>query len=265
MVKILKTAFIPISQIKPYGSVEGRYKHTQNLMAEFYNNIKDEFSSHDVPLKNVKKAYLKVLPSHKRIEVQKIKRGANIGGQVNIGINEKGNIAGYIVNLKPNYYGAVQGLGLQEFGTLMHETDHLFSYFTNPKYIQRIITMTEKGYRNKKYFQFFDKELQSTKKQNRKDFATVLHKKLENYFKNKSSDEKINTLQDFRYRLLNEKNAYNTGNSYQTAIEDYHPGVLSLKTEPLPVWKFHFDEKLKVISDMLKEALQSERKKLMQT
>lgn len=265
MVKILKPAFIPTTQIKPDGSVKGRYKYAQTLMTEFYNTIKDEFGTQDVSLEKVKKAYLKVLPPHKRLEIHKLPQGAPNDGSVYIGMNKKRNIEGYIVNLKPNYYGIVQGLGLQEFGTLMHETDHLFSYFTNPKYVKRIIIMCEKGYRDKNYFKFFDNELQSVKKQNRNNLKTILYKKLEKYFKNKSLDEKINTLQDFRYRLINEKNAYNTGNHYQEAIEAYHPGILSQKTEPLPVRKFYFDEKLKVISNMLKETLQSERKKLMQT
>ncbi|MBS6602560.1 MAG: hypothetical protein KH301_02225 [Brachyspira sp.] len=265
MVKILKTAFIPISQIKPNGSPEGRYKHAQNLMTDFYNNIKDEFGTHDVPLEKIKKAYLKVLPSHKRLEVHKLPQYTPNDGSVYIGMNKKRNIEGYIVNLKPNYYGIVQGLGLQEFGTLMHESDHLFSYFTNPKYVKRIIIMCENGYRDKNYFKFFDNELQSVKKQNRKDLKSVLYKKLEKYFKNKSSAQKINTLQDFRYRLINERNAYNTGNTYQSMIEDYHPGILSQKTSPVKVNRFYFDEKIEVISNMLKNVIRTEREKLKHT
>ncbi|HIS37738.1 TPA: hypothetical protein IAC10_14125 [Candidatus Scatousia excrementigallinarum] len=265
MVKILKPAFIPTTQIKPDGSVKGRYKYAQTLMTEFYNTIKDEFGTHDVSLEKVKKAYLKVLPPHKRLEIHKLPQGAPNDGSVYIGMNKKRNIEGYIVNLKPNYYGIVQGLGLQEFGTLMHETDHLFSYFTNPKYVKRIIIMCENGYRDKKYFKFFDNELQSVKKQNRNDLKTVLYKKLEKYFKNKSAAQKINTLQDFRYRLINERNAYKTGNTYQALIEDYHPGILSQKTAPVQVNRFYIDEKIEVISNMLKNVIRAEREKLKHT
>lgn len=262
MTKILKTGKILISQLDGNGSVEGRYKYAQKLTEQFYNQVKDEFGHHDVTHKTIKQVYLKVLPPHKRIEVEKLENDAYIKGSVYVGSNKKGNIEGYGVRLKPNYYSNVKGLGLQEFGTLMHESDHLFSMFTNPKYVQRMIIMNINRYRNKKYFNFFDKELQSVKKRNRKDFIPVLQKKLEKFFKNLSADQKINTLQEFRYRLINERNAYQTGNYYQAAIEEYHPNVLSQKTKPQDIRMFHFDEKIQVISEMLKNAIKTEREKL---
>ncbi len=260
MFKVLKTAKFPVNQFKGQGSPDGRYKYAQKLTADFYNSVKDEFGTYDVKLSKIKKLYLKLLPPQKRIEVSGLGNNINATGRVMIGSNKKGNVEGYFVQIKPN--AITKALSLQEFGTLMHETDHLFSYFTNPKYTQRVIEMTIKGYRNKKYHQFFDKELQSAKKQNRKDLIPVLTKKLEKYFKNKTNDEKINTLQDFRYRLINERNAYNTGNFYQNAIEEYHPNVLSQKTEPINTKKFYFDEKIELISKMLKNTIQEERAKL---
>lgn len=260
MFKVLKTAKFPVNQYRGQGSPNERYHYAQKLTADFYDLAKDEFGTYDVKLSKIKKLYLKLLSPHKRIEVSGLENNTNATGRVMIGANKKGNVEGYFIQIKPN--AITKGLSLQEFGTLMHETDHLFSYFTNPKYTQRVIKMTINGYRNKKYHQFFDKELQSAKKQNRKDLISVLTKKLDKYFKNKTNDEKINTLQDFRYRLINERNAYNTGNFYQNAIEEYHPKVLSQKTEPINIKNFYFDEKIEIISKMLKNTIQEERAKL---
>ena len=89
MLKVLKTAKIPVSQFKGKGSPNSRYQYAQKLTADFYNLVKDEFGIYDVKLSKIKKLYLKLLSSHKRIEVSGLENNTNATGRVMIGSNKK--------------------------------------------------------------------------------------------------------------------------------------------------------------------------------
>ena len=162
------------------------------------------------------------------------------------------NITGYVVKLNNTHTQEdFAGVNIE---VLMHESDHLFSYFTNPKYVQRLIKVSKSETEELCYEKFFTDYFQSPISTEEctsalKDFITNLVPK----------EQKIDVLQNFRYKLINEINGYNTGNKYLRKERELYPD----KEYPAifnQVQIMHLKEKLKMLSEILKETIQEERK-----
>ena len=158
---------------------------------------------------------------------------------------------GYFMLLKANCK-KVQFGGVS-FETLMHEAHHLFSYFTHPKVPNRILK-TSKISKNENFEQFFVDHFQSFEPSEK--CISETKKILKKYEK-----DKINILQLFRYKLMNEIGAYKSGQHYSDkyaagkSIKNYKPSNNMIKF-------MHLEEKLDIISDLLKKSLDKERAKL---
>ena len=140
--------------------------------------------------------------------------------------------------------------------TLMHETDHLFSYLTNPKYVKRLIKVSQNNETAQDCEQFFINNIQSPVDKN--VFESNLNKFTDELI---SKTEITDILQNFRYKTINEINAYNAGKKFlfkerllnpQKNYPEYHD-----QTEIL-----HLKEKLDILSKLLREKIQTERTNL---
>lgn len=248
---ITGTARISTKIIKD-GSVSGRDRYCQKLENELYSRLeKYKRTQFDYIENNIHE----ILPT-KIIKVEKYPAEENrYNGSVSLGqevINTiPAGIAGYFVLLKANCK-KVQFGGVS-FETLMHEAHHLFSYFTHPKVPSRIFK-TSKISENENFEQFFVEHFQSFEPTEK--CISETKKILKKYKK-----DKINILQLFRYKLMEEIGAYKSGQHYSDkyaagkSIKNYKPSNNMIKF-------MHLEKKLDIISDLLKKSINKERAKL---
>ncbi len=234
------------------GSVSGRDRYCRELEDKLYNRLeKYKHTKFDYIEKNI----CEILPT-KCIQVKKYpKEETKYNGSVFLGqevINTiPAGIAGYFVLLKANCK-KVQFGGVS-FETLMHEAHHLFSYFTHPKVPSRIFK-SSKISKNENFEQFFVDHFQSFEPSEK--CISETKKLLKKYKK-----DRINLLQLFRYKLMEEIGAYKSGQHYSDkyaaskSIKNYKPSNNMIKF-------MHLEEKLDIISDLLKKSIDKERAKL---
>ncbi len=138
--------------------------------------------------------------------------------------------------------------------TLMHESDHLFSYLTNPKYIKRMLKVSEYENEKQSYEKFFVNNIQSPMKP--EEFKTKLY----HFIKIDTPDEiQIDVLQNFRYKLINEINAYNAGMKYTTKYRNLNPDKIY---EPYynQVEVLNLNEKLDIVTKLTETSIAETRK-----
>lgn len=110
-----------------------------------------------------------------------------------------------------------------------------------------------------KAFEHYDKVLYNLREATTKDLDQIkqLTKDALNQTK-LSSNEKIDMLQSWRYGMINEQNAYKNGGEIEIGIDAINGGYSSDKH--LSWWKYyHFDEKIEMVEDLLKDEIAAHR------
>ena len=112
----------------------------------------------------------------------------------------------------------------------------------------KLTSKTEKFYQNMLYNKYGDP-----------DFVKIL---LPEYVGTFSPKEQITILQNWRYRLTEELNAYKEGAKYHEKIQEIYKDTLHEKFPCDDGSAFHFEEKIKIIEETLAKTLQKVRKNL---
>jgi len=252
--KVLKSAKFPLDLCK--GSVQIREQKANKLTDKFFNEIKDEFVNGEISLKKIQKKISKSLPKKKSIIVESSKEFP-FYGQVSLIPDSNFNLSKFIIRLPVNKFS--KKVDAQSTHTMMHEFRHIANYLLNPKYTQRKANLFDdnKNFLLTKSYEFYKKEMYIRNKtlEELKNFKdNILY-----FLENKSSKEKINVLQNWRYDMYNEITAYKNGNLYQKKLESTHPKLFTLKPNPINYSKFHFKEKIKIIENILASTIKQER------
>lgn len=248
---IAKTARISTKTIRD-GSVFGRDAFCEKLENKLYNRLSK--------YKHTQFEYIgdiirNILPT-KLISVEKISKSDEFcSGSVHLA-NDTQNIipadvVGYIVTYKNNY--KKEHFGGVAIDVLMHEVHHLFNYFTHPKIPARILKISKLPSDKYNFQEFFVKHFQSPKTP--KDCAIATEKLI-----SENDKYKIDLLQYFRYKIIDEIGAYNSGKEFLFKYRQKHPKNKN-KEYSDQVKILHLREKLDLISDMLKDAIKAERQK----
>ena len=248
MIKTLaSTAKISTKIIKD-GSNTGRDKYCQKLEDKLYKRLKKyKRTQFDYIGKNVHE----IVPT-KLIQIEKLPESfENCNGYVCLAQEvEKtipADIVGYIVGFKQN--GKKNQFGGVKMEVLMHEMHHLFNYLTHPKIPSRIYKVSNLPSKNN-FEKFFVEHFQSPMPPKKCKEATEKLLKRE-------KKHKINILQYFRYKLIDEIGAYHSGEHYSD--------LYSLKSKEYSqnnVDVMQLDIKLKDVTAILKKTLKTEREGL---
>lgn len=248
---IAGTARISTKIIKD-GSVAGRDRFCKKLEDKFYNKIEQyKRSQFDYIDKNLKE----ILPT-KLIRVEKLSPDKNIyNGFVSLATElEKtipADVVGYFVAFKtgakkPNFGGV-------SIEVLMHEIHHLFSHFTHPKFPNRTYKVSKISPENN-FEKFFVEHFQSPM------YPSKCRKMTEELLE-KEKEHKIDLLQYFRYKLIDEISAYKSGEEYAYLHRSkYSPEAQSYFDSQIQA--LFLRDKLADITEMLKNALKTERENL---
>lgn len=248
---IAGTARIATKVIKD-GSVAGRDKFCEKLEDKLYRKLtKYKRTQFEYIGKNIQQ----ILPA-KLIMVEKIpKEDEFYSGSVLLANDAQkiipADVVGYIVSYKNN--SKKEHFGGVAIDVLMHEAHHLFNYFTHPKIPNRIFKIS-KLISDVDFQKFFTDNFQSPIKPEACKFA------VKNLIK-KNDKNKIDLLQYFRYKIIDEIGAYNSGKKY---LMEYRQKHSNDRYEEYfdQVKVLHLQEKLDLISDMLRKSLKEERQKL---
>lgn len=250
MLKVGKNVKLPLKICK--GSVPERLELAKQYNENFFNSIcqsfKGKWLDKDVFTRNLKNMH---------------------NGKINFTIkdatptNYKGNtqpmctgkkVVSYDIYLPLNKFD--KKMYLYDMNIFMHETFHYFFETINPKHIKNTCVMfenklspkTEKFYHNMLYNKYGDP-----------DFVKIL---LPEYVGTFSPKEQITILQNWRYRLTEELNAYKEGAKYHEKIQEIYKDTLHEKFPCDDGSAFHFEEKIKIIEETLAKTLQKVRKNL---
>ena len=137
----------------------------------------------------------------------------------------------------------------------MHESAHYFSFMTNPKFVARITKLYETKL-DLKTRNFYNSILYS------KTFLTKteISEKLDELLNTLQPKERIDFLQNSRYRLRDELFAYSEGTKYQDLIQIIHSDKICCKVGALNYSDYNFETKIEVLEEKLAKEIEKYRK-----
>ena len=149
--------------------------------------------------------------------------------------------------------------------TLMHENTHVLETLSNPKHTSLTQKMTKRGMYNDNYDRWFNSVLYSPENIEVTDKNSILSKvrvKTEDFLRVSNIKDRILYLQDARYQLEQEKNAYLEQLKYAKKISK--KGI-NLQKDDLEDFDkvYMFTEKIKLLKEMTCELISRERKKIL--
>lgn len=249
MIKLLNTVKLPLKICK--GTYQERLSLAKQLNATFFENISKKYLTKEISIDIFEKTLKESTPT--KIDVT-VNNYWTKGGKTSFMLNETGNaIKGFIISLEKNPYR--KGLAMLNTDITLHESAHYFSHLTNPKHTARVAKMYEKGLLDKTE-QFYKENLYT-----KKDFQKEeLSEKLDKFLTQFSPEEQINFLQNSRYRMIEEYNAFEQGYKYLDEIQDRHPDLICEKIYAGEKEVYKFPEKIKIVAEKLKQVISEYRK-----
>ena len=238
--------FLPLTISK--GTTEQRLQKARLLNLRFYDNLQDEFVNREIK-QSVFKRILKETSGFKPgVEIFESDNPKKANMAPLIGAGRK--VRGYSFFLPVTYwYSTIHKSTAKLF---LEATQKFFNGTFNPKFLTRKITMFNKNYNLKEVQKFY--------MDNIAEKQTLNEENLDMYLHGKKAEEKINTLQFFRYSLLDEKNIHQAEHGIDKHIEKAEH--LKFQNKNYDLSEYHYDEKLALLNEKLGKVIQGERQKL---
>ncbi len=255
MIKLSTTAKLPLEICK--GSYEKRFELAKSLNENLYNNLTKKIKEKDISPnlfdKNIRKLSndkinFHILDAHE-VGFQGFTSLAT--GPTNTNIADRFNIY-----LPLNPYD--KKVSILDTNAFMHEFFHLFCEISNPKHSQRAIKMFEKNLLPTTE-PFYSKELYSKQNIN---IEKLKNKTLPEFLNKLPEEDQIDFLQNSRYRLKEELQAYKEGHKYNNKIQNEHEDLIYEKSDCENGDSYHFKEKINILETKLKQVLSNVRKNL---
>lgn len=254
------------------GDVHSRLQKGQDLNNIIYSKLKEQFISSQKPyilLPELKSIIASIFPEQKIFSLVKINKKdlKQMEASADYIFDSFDNIIGHIVEVpaKRNKFA------MMDVPTLMHEMTHVFDKMFNPKIMKRTAVLSSRYEYNPKFDIEIDKYNRLTDKMYGKDyekFSTEAEKvnvletrkqDLLNFLRGKSAEEKLDIIQNLRYHLQLELNAYTVENGYIDRMTPKGENFSNLKCD---TDKFLFKEKIKMLKEVGFEIIKRERAKI---
>ncbi len=241
------------------GTVQQRQKNAALLTDKVFNNLSSRIKSDEILLNDIYTSLKINMPEYKPIKFVREK---------NIKDSREGSIDYLVENdipvaqviSVPMKKGKMKSLQLP---TLMHELTHAVDILFNPKYTARTNRMAKQKLYDEKYIKCFDNALYHLEEfSNNAEKEKVLKQRkldIEDWLKDKTPEEKIDCIQEVRYALLMEDNAYRTEKKYTDIMRRNNLKTSDYDKE---IDKYLFKEKAELLKQMGFETIKKEREKL---
>lgn len=219
MTKVRSTAKLPLKHFMGKGSCDKRMRYARKLNHDFFEKIKPELKTGEISPVLYRKVLKSLIPEKINVHISPLSEvmsahGAK-GAVTMIGDDE---FTGFKISLpyiksfgKRNKNAKIP---TRIISTMMHENYHLFSGISNPKYLARC------NFKDLREFKVYEENLYGKTKG---QFGVKKIINIMKYLKTISIEERINFLQNCRYRLTDEHNAFAEGARYSMGKYNYVP------------------------------------------
>lgn len=243
------------------GSAQDRRDFASNINEQIFNDIEPGIQKdRAVKISDFKESLHKNLPEDKRVDVLGFKpEKDNEEGCSDLIEDDDGNYIGQTIEI-PSKRGKVTGSSMV---ILFHETRHVLDILTNPKYTARVKSMYANDLYSRSYNNLLDKfysDLEEPTPENKEKELKDLKKRLNKFLKNKPVEHQLDCLQDLRYVLETERNAYADQYKFETRLDEQgiNPSEYELEDE---AQYYSFDEKIELLKQTAADVIAKEREK----
>lgn len=261
--KLSESVKIPYQMAK--GSFAQRQAKANSLSEKLYKNLANELKDnytifdfeqlqtklHEVlPDKNLKVIVQNLSPEH----------GNNCEGICEVLYNKNKEIRALSVGMN----GISSSLRSVHLPAFIHEIQHVADDIFHPKYLSRLQSLNKKGLANKKYDNFYDAYYYSPEfiesKHDKKNALKIVKNKTKKFLRRLSIHQKMDYLQDMRYSLVSEIEAYKI---QRTVAQDLKSKGFMIKEFDLENFPRNnlFEEKIELLKNLALEYMTKERSK----
>lgn len=247
----------------PYNITRGSFAFRQDksikLVDKLYKNICPKFKKGKLSYDELQKSIDEVLKKKIHIQTKKTNDPDFDGASDIIYSPISGCITGTTLELATQ----TNKIKIQDLITILHEFQHIADQLFHPKILKRNQHMSNNNMFTNKYNNLYDfiykREFPINKNNKRKVINKIKYKILK-FLRKMPIQDKIDYLQDIRYTLIMEDQAYKTQRKYAKIMNRKH---IKINTYDLiNENKLHmFKEKIKLINNIIFEQIHKERTK----
>lgn len=253
----------------PYNVVKGSFVQRQsksgNLTDLLYKNVQnhliDDYSKIDYL--SLQKYIQNILPDKGvRIIVQNLAENKldECEGACEVLYNVQKEIRAISINLG----GTGNTVRSVHIPVFIHEFQHVCDDIYHPKFLARLQSLNKKNLANKKYDDFYDQYYYCTEfvefKRDKKDFLKIIKNKTKKFLKGFNIEDKMDYIQDMRYSLMSEIEAYKKGRAAALDLKSQGFMVKDGDLEDYPKDGL-FAEKINLLKELGLEYITKERSK----
>lgn len=239
--------FLPLNVAK--GTVEQRMQKARLMNLRFFDNLQDVIHKREIKPTAFSRTLKETTKAPIKIEIIQAIQDVPEALLYNYDKNLSAN--GYVLSLPHTLY--TEKIPQSSALKFLNVSQNFYNEIFNPKIFTRFNTLLNKKYDAKAIISFYRENISSTN--------SLSKESLEKMLKGKTSEEKINTLQFFRYKLLSEKNTAEAARNLEKSVEKYDHLKFERPAGYFDTTKYQFEEKFKILNDKLSEIIASERKK----
>lgn len=239
------------------GSVAQRNEKAANYVTKLYEDLHPKFSHGKVTINDVRESVDKVIGEKRKVRVFQNPENDQVSGGQDVllsDFNEKISAVTLEIDSDKRYFK------MADLITVIHEFQHVADMFFHPKYLSRYQYMATNDLYTKRYDkfleEFFYKDVERGK--GKAKFLKKLEYKLVKFLKRVPKGEKLNYIQDVRYELLAEMQAYKTQLKYAKKLDKRHEKVYAEDLDDVNAL-YLFKEKLKILKKVAKDTIRKER------
>lgn len=250
----------------PFSTVRGTYQQRQQkalkCVEKLYKDLLPKFKRGKVRFEEVQTSVDNVLENRVNLHVINHSISDEYGGQ-DVSISEfSGKLSALTLELEVPKKGFFRYVDLT---TIIHEFQHVVDQLFHPKFLARYQYMSTEGQYTSKYNRLYDDVLYVYEApRGKKDRAKIIKNieyKIRKFLRRMPVEDKINYIQDAKYFLISEDNAYRTQYKYAKRLDKKHIPVLAQDLE-YQNKQFMFKEKIDLLTKLGFEIIQKERKKM---
>ena len=212
--KLVRSVRLPYPQTR--GSVATRQNKARQMVHQLFENIHDKFENGKMSIENIQKHVTAVIPKQLNVVVKEgyDPRFNGAFSDIIFASNIKKIIGTTIEFFSPDHKFSQASLP-----TLIHEFQHVTDQIFHPKYLSRVQHMQNSNYATEKYDILYTPEFPQSKIK-KTQILKIVKRKLHKFLRRKPVEEKLDYIQDARYTLEMERQAYLTESKYAKKMID---------------------------------------------
>lgn len=258
--KLVRSVRLPYPQTR--GSVATRQNKARQMVHQLFENIHDKFENGKMSIENIQKHVTAVIPKQLNVVVKEgyDPRFNGAFSDIIFASNIKKIIGTTIEFFSPDHKFSQASLP-----TLIHEFQHVTDQIFHPKYLSRVQHMQNSNYATEKYDKLYNDILYTPEfpqsKTEKTQILKIVKRKLHKFLRRRPVEEKLDYIQDARYTLEMERQAYLTESKYAKKMID--AGIKINTDDAIDEYDniFMFTEKIQLLKCMGVEIIQKERRK----